>query len=114
MWSKGEVKAVLDAKALARKGATTEAEEAALLYARWQGLTEEEGIDSQAAKVALDALIDGMEPEDWDGINSVARNLGDATFKGVLTYAVDRVAQQNAEEIRRLEAGRSTDSDRDY
>lgn len=113
MWSKGEFKAVLDAKALLRKGASTKAEQAALHYVRWQGLTEEEGVDAKASKTALDVLVDGMEPDDWEGVKTMAKSLGDATFKGLLTYAVDRVARQNAEEIRRLEGSAANEPERD-
>jgi len=97
MWSKGEFKAILEAKALLRKGVSSKAEEAALLFARLQGWTEEEGIDLQQIEAALNSLLDDMEEDDWEGLKKVADTAGDATFKGVLTYAVRRIRDVNAE-----------------
>lgn len=102
MWSKGEFKAVLDAKALLRKGTSSKAEEAALLFARMEGWTEE-NCDHQQVKKTLDALLDGMEPEDWSDMKKVANAVGDATFSGVLTYAVRRIASAHADYVASLD-----------
>lgn len=102
MWSKGELKAVLEAKALLRKGAFNKAEEAALLYARAQGWTEEEGIDLKAAEAELNVLLDDMDPEEWEGMLKAAAHIGDATFKGVVSYAVKRIGARNAEDMAAL------------
>jgi hypothetical protein len=100
VWSKGEFKAVLEAKALLRRGASSKAEEAALLYARTQGWTEEEGISIPAAEAALDALLDEIDPDDWEAMQKAAAHIGDATFKGVVRYAVKRIAERNAEDLK--------------
>lgn len=114
MWSKGEMKAVLDAKALLRKGTSDKSEEAALLYARAQGWTEEEGIDPKGAEAELNALLDDMDPEEWEGMQKAAAHIGDATFKGVVIYAVRRIGERNADDLAALRKPPSPDkSDRD-
>jgi hypothetical protein len=100
MWSKGEFKAILEAKALLRKGVSNKAEEAALLFARLEGWTAEEGIDFRQTEAALNTLLDDMDEEDWEGLKKVADTAGDATFKGVLTYAVRRIRDVNAEAVK--------------
>lgn len=102
MWSRGEFKAVLEAKALQRRGATSKAEEAALLYARAQGWTEEDGFDRQATVNELNALLDGMDAEEWEGMQKAAAHIGDATFKGLVSYAVKRIADRNAADLQTL------------
>ena len=97
MWSKGEFKAILEAKALLRKGVSNKADEVALLFARLEGWTEEEGIDLRHTEAALNTLLDDMDEEDWEGLKKVADTAGDATFRGVLTYAVRRIRDVNAE-----------------
>lgn len=103
MWSKGEAKAILEAKALLRKGASGKAEDAALLYARLQGWTEEEGIDVKATEAELNSLLDRMTDTDWQGVRAVADSAGDMTFKGLLTYAVARMRDSLKQEAAGLE-----------
>lgn len=102
MWSKDEFKAVLDAKAVQRKGASNKAEKAALLYARAQGWTEETTINVQATEAELNTLLDDMDPEEWEDMQKAATHIGDATFKGVVSYAVKRIAERNAEDLNAL------------
>ena len=109
MGSKGEFKAILEAKALLRKGAAGKVEEAALLYARLQGWTEEGDIDAKAVEDELNALLDGMEPEEWEDMQKAAARIGDATFRGVVSYAVRRIGERNAEDMAAL-AGRLSPS----
>lgn len=108
MWSRGEVKAILEAKALLRKGASGKAEEAALLYARLQGWTEEEGVNTQATETELNALLDGMSEREWQGIRTVADGVGDEAFKGLLLYAVDRMRRSLQQEASGFEAEEET------
>jgi hypothetical protein len=102
MWSKGEFKAVLEAKALLRQGASNKAEEAALLYARAQGWTEEDGVDAAWAETELNALLDALEPEEWDAMQKAASRIGDAAFRGVVTHAVKRISERNKEDMAAL------------
>lgn len=112
MWSKGEMKAVLDARALLRRGASGKAEAAALLYARAQGWTEEADVDVAATEAELNALLDDMDPDEWEGLRSAAARIGDATFRGLVSYAVKRIGDRNAEDLASLSTA-SRDSRRD-
>ncbi len=116
MWSKGEFKAVLEAKALLRRGASSKVEEAALLYARAQGWTEEENVNLAATDAELNALLDDMEPEEWEDMQKAASQMGDATFRGLVSYAVKRIRDRNGEDLAVLANTRSSrskdDSDR--
>lgn len=113
MWSKGEMKSVLEAKALLRKGTNDKAEEAALLYARAQGWTEEDNVDPTAAEKDLDALLDDMDPEDWEQMQKAASHIGDATFKGLVLYAVKRIGERNADNLAAMNKPPSPTRDRD-
>ena len=103
MVSKGKFKGVLEAKVLQRKGASDRVGKAALLYAQWQGWTEEADVDRQAAKTELNVTLDEMDEADWEGLKTVAQEVGDATFKGLVTYAVGRIAELNAENMRAMD-----------
>lgn len=96
------MKAVLEARALLRRGVSSKAEEAALLYARAQGWTEEDNVNGKAAVAELNALLDGMEPDEWEGMQKAAALIGDATFRGVVRYAVKRIGERNAEDLAAL------------
>lgn len=92
MWTKAELAEKLKAVAAERKAkpvgpSTPAAEHAALLYARWQGLTDEATTKRLKAKADLDRLLDTMAPEDWEGVDAVAEGLGDTTFKGLMLYS---------------------------
>ncbi len=96
------MKAVVEARAFLRTGASGKAEEAALLYARAKGWTEEAGADVKAAEAELNALLDGMDPDEWEGMQKAAARIGDATFRGLVSYAVKRIAERNAEDLSSL------------
>jgi len=100
----------LRAKVSQRKGMSAEAERAAMLYARWKGLTDER--HNADAKAELDAHLDTMQPEDWSGMETAASRLGDETFKGLLLYAVARTRDQNASSFQGTSADREDDNDR--
>lgn len=100
----------LRAKVSQRKGMSAEAERAAMLYARWKGLTDER--HNADAKAELDAHLDTMQPEDWSGMETAASRLGDETFKGLLLYAVARTRDRNARPVQEIEADRDEDNDR--
>lgn len=112
MWSKGEFKAVLEAKALLRKGASSKAEEAALLYARAQGWTEEDNVDFKATEVELNNLLDDMDPDEWEKMQKAASHIGDAAFKGLVIHAVRRIGERNAEAVAGMKKPPSPDRDR--
>lgn len=115
MWSKDELKRVVERRISGRVKAGPKSEQAALLYARWQGMTDEPDADKEAAKKQLDALIDGMEPDEWDNLERVVPKLGDEVFFGLLTYGVKRAAEQSkaeAENTRRAMGEVEDDDDR--
>lgn len=91
MWSKDKVKAYV-ARQQAGRTRSPPYEQAALHYARWQGLSEEPQASREAAKRQLDELIARMHPDDWDDIRRIIPKLGEAVFKGVLEYGM-RVAR---------------------
>lgn len=100
MWSKDELKKVVAERSSALGKAGPKMERAALLYARWQGLTEEPKADRDRAKQELDALIEVMEPEEWDGLDTIVNTLGEGTFKGLLSYAMNRALESSADQAR--------------
>lgn len=102
MWSKGELKVVLEAKALLRRGTSSKAEEAALLYARVQGWTEEDNLDVNSVEAELNTLLDDMDPDEWEDMQKAAAHIGDATFRGVVGYAVKRITERNREDMAAL------------
>lgn len=96
-WSRTKLEQVANGR-LAKLGKLQPVEKAALAYARWQGLTDEDGVDTEAAKRALDkalADLDSMEPmEGWAGLTALADELGDEAIVGLMRYSVARGAEQ--------------------
>lgn len=72
-------------------------EKAALAYARWQGLTHEADVDTDAAKAELDRLIDPMEPDDWQPLSGLIGSLDDQLLKGLMSYSIKR-SQEHMQE----------------
>jgi len=93
LWDPDKLKA-RGARTAADRVAAKPAERAALEWARWQGMTDEAGIDREAAKRELDRLVDAMEPEQWRSLYRKLSGAGDAAVRGVLTYSVGRAAAQ--------------------
>lgn len=84
-------------------------EEATLAYARWQGLTNEENIDRNAAKQTLDGICDATEPEEWARLKGLVGDVDDQILKGLMHYALTRSLAQLREQQR--EAGRPVEPD---
>jgi hypothetical protein len=93
LWNHDKLKA-RGARTAADRIAAKPAERAALAWARWQGMTDEAGIDREAAKRELDRLVDAMEPEQWWDLYRKLSGAGDAAVRGVLKYSVERAATQ--------------------
>lgn len=66
-------------------------EQAAVLYARWKGMGDDPDYLRVSYKDKLDRMIATMHPEEWSALESVIPVLGEAVFKGLLQYAMDRV-----------------------
>lgn len=103
MWSKDELKRIVERRTSGRVEAGPKWEQAALLYARWQGMTDEADADKDEARKQLEQLVDGMEPEDWDHLERIVPKLGDKVFYGLLTYGVERAAVASKEDAARTE-----------
>lgn len=63
---------------------------AVLAFARWQGLTGEGDVQRAVAHKTLDALIVGMEPEDWTSLKDFAGVLGEPKVRELLKYSLER------------------------
>lgn len=85
------------------------AEEATLAYARWQGLTNEDNVDRDAAKQTLDGLCDATEPEEWARLKELVGDVDDQILKGLMHYALTRSLGQLREQQR--EVGQQTQPD---
>lgn len=105
-WSRTKLERVAKGR-LAKLGSLQPVEKAALAYARWQGLTDEDDVDTEAAKRALDkalAELDDMEPmEGWSGLTALAEDLGDEVIVGLMRYSVVRGAEQVKETAPQLD-----------
>lgn len=69
-------------------------EQAAVLYARWQGLGNDPEYLRPAFKDKLDRMIATMHPAEWEQLPEIIPVLGEKVFKGVLQYAMDSVNRQ--------------------
>jgi len=95
-WTRDKLEQVTKRR-LAERAYLKPVEKAALAYARWQGLTDEVGIDRSAAKQALDAALDNLEqlgPENWAGLEKLAGELGDPAIIGLMQHSLRRSAEQ--------------------
>ena len=97
-WSRAKLEHVAKRR-LAERARLKPVEKAALAYARWQGLTDEVGIDRAVAKNALDVALADLErkgPDAWHGLEKLATELGDPAIIGLMQYSL----RQSAERIR--------------
>lgn len=67
-------------------------QEAALAYARWQGLTQEEGIDRGQAKADVDRLLDQLDEDSkaWEETKELVGVLNDRILGGLFQYSLQR------------------------
>jgi len=101
-WSRSQLEAVAGARLKAR-AVLEPVEEAALAYARWQGLTDEENIDQEAAKAQLDRTLESLDavgPTGWSGLAKLADDLGDDAIIGLMKYSLERSASQVREQVK--------------
>lgn len=90
MWSKEKLKKVVAERQAARGKIGPKVEQAALLYARSEGMTDEPQADRTKARGELDKLVDGMEPEDWSNLKDQLPVLGEAALRGLMSYGLQR------------------------
>lgn len=94
IWSKEKLKERTARRIAAHKPF---AEQAALAWARWKGMTDEIALDRNQAKSELDRLVDTMEPEQWQTIYALAGTADDNVMRGVLLYSIERGSEQARE-----------------
>ncbi len=100
-WSRSQLEAVAGERLRARK-VLEPVEEAALAYARWQGLTDEDNIDHEAAKVQLDRTLESLDavgPSGWSDLAKLADDLGDDAVIDLMKYSLERSEQQVREQV---------------
>lgn len=90
MWSKDKLNKVVAERRAARGKIGSKVEQAALLYARSEGMTDEPDTDRAKARSDLDALVDSMEPEDWNNLKDQLPVLGEASLHGLMRYGMQR------------------------
>lgn len=100
-WDVDKLKSVA-AKRLEGRSKLQLAERALLAYARWQGLTHEDGIDRAAQKKTLDRLLDELEknPTKWLGIQDAAATTEDPVIVGFLRHSLTRAADKHREDAK--------------
>lgn len=88
-------------------------EQAAVLYARWQGLSGDPEYLRPGFKDKLDRMIATMHPDEWTHLPTLIPALGERVFKGVLQYALDTAnTQSRARHLERKSRGRQAERDR--
>ncbi len=113
MWDREKVKAVADSWAQ-RRAELGPAAGAALAYARWQGMTDEPGVDRDAAKQELDRQMEsfgviGVEPEH---VGKLMGHVADEVLMGLMRYSLRWSMEGLAKEGSELEKGAAEGKDR--
>jgi len=103
MWNQNKLTQAANKRQQAR-AQFTDLERATLAYARWNGLTEETGVDTTKAKAELDKLLDAMDPEDWQGLEGLSGTTDDRILTGLMTYSLQRWHQELGQQKRELDA----------
>ena len=96
VWNRTKLEQVAGQR-LAGRAKLAPMERAALAFARWQGLTDEVDIDTDAAKRALDdalAELDDQGPDAWAGLAQLATDLGDPAIIGLMQHSLRRSVEQ--------------------
>lgn len=88
---------------MAREG-LKEIEAVALAFARWQGMTQETGIDRDAAKAEVDRLLDDIEPDAWDNMKDMIGQSRDDVLAELMVYSLGRAHGQVKAMVKDLEA----------
>lgn len=103
MPDKSKLRAISEKREQAREQAGPKAQHAVLLYARWRGMTEEDRGTPEMAKQELDQLLDGMEPEDWQNLHTLARDAGEPAIRGLMSYSLKRASEAVKQQAAALE-----------
>jgi hypothetical protein len=95
-WARARLEQVAGDR-LAKRSSVRWVDRAALAYARWQGLTDEVGLDTEAARRTLDKALTELDkegPEGWHGLERLGTELGDAAIIGLMQYSLERNTEQ--------------------
>ena len=101
MWSQTRLAELAEKRRRSREQ-LPRAEEATLAYARWQGLTQEDNVDRDAAKRTLDGICDATEPEEWTRLKDLVGDVDDQLLRGLMHYALTRSLSQLKEQQREV------------
>ena len=102
---KSKLQKLAEEARMARAG-LKELEAVTLAFARWQGMTQESGVDRVAAKAEVDRLLDTLDerPEVWDGMKELIGQSRDDVLAELMVYSMKRSAEQVKEMAKALEA----------
>lgn len=94
-WNRQRLDEMVAEEAEASSGAP-DVVQALLAYARWKGLTEEAGVDRNAAKAELDRRLDLLDdnPQSWGAMKELVGRWNDAVLKDVVRYSVERTKER--------------------
>ena len=93
MWTREKLQEIVERRQKAKEPFNA-VDDAALAYARWQGLTEESDVDPEGAKAELDRLVDTIEPEQWRRLNELAADVDEGIIRGLMSYSMRRAYEQ--------------------
>ena len=104
MWTREKLQEIVERRQKAKEPFNA-VDDAALAYARWQGLTEESDVDRESAKSELDRLVDTIEPEQWRRLNELTGDVDEGIIRGLMSYSMRRAYEQlgqQREEVREM------------
>ncbi|MFM9938692.1 MAG: hypothetical protein ACKVP7_04255 [Hyphomicrobiaceae bacterium] len=87
---------------LAQRARLQPVEKAILAYARWQGMTDENNVDTTAAKAELDRLTDAMDPKHWEPLAELVGTIDDQVLRGLMSYSMQRSVGQLRDQAKDL------------
>lgn len=108
---------VLESRIAARKVMekdTPGAEEALLAFARWQGKTQEIGVDREAEKEKLHQVMDKMGPDKLADVKHLVGDIEDGLLSEFMVYSAKRAQEELKEMARELVADRGNDDPEGY
>ena len=79
-------------------------DEIVLAYARWQGKTQELGLDPEAEQHQLDQLLDSVDADAWSQLKEMVGLIDDRLLAEVMRYSAKRALAQTKELVDQLEA----------
>lgn len=102
-WSREQLTEAANKRKAAREPLSS-LEQAALAYARMEGLTAEEDVDRTKAKAELDQLLAKLKPEAWRGLEDLVGKTDNRVLKGLMHYSLERWQQELEAQRREIDA----------